>query len=166
MKKVFFFIILLFNISSAQVGFVEYNNPVYDFLERMSSQHLINGYNSFVIPKTRTEIAGHLSNLIPKQNKLSDIDRKIFDDLLIEFEYDINGSSKYLESKLTDFQISNLFSENEKFLYSYTDTNDVSIFMNLEGSLENIFYRNDEIGEKLQFFLGSNGGINQGVIFK
>jgi hypothetical protein len=158
MKKVFFFIILLFNISSAQVGFVEYNNPVYDFLERMSSQHLINGYNSFVIPKTRTEIAGHLSNLIPKQNKLSDIDRKIFDDLLIEFEYDINGSSKYLESKLTDFQLSNLFSENEKFLYSYTDTNDVSIFMNLEGSLENIFYRNDEIGKNYNSFLGVMGG--------
>ncbi|MBL1211962.1 MAG: hypothetical protein HND52_01280 [Ignavibacteriae bacterium] len=158
MKKIFFFIFLLFNIANAQIGFVEYYNPVYKFLERMSSRHLIDDYNSFVIPKTRTEIAGHLSSLIPKRNNLNEIDNEIFSDLLVEFQYDITGSTKYLESKITDFQFSNLISDREKYLYSYTDTNDVSIFMNLEGSIENIFYKNNELGKSYNSFLGVMGG--------
>jgi hypothetical protein len=162
MKKIFFFIILFINVTKAQVGYVEYNNPVYDFLERMSSQHLIDNYNSFVIPKTRAEIAEHLSKLIANRNDLSKIDNKILADLLIEFDFDINGETKYLDSKLTDFHFSDLINENEKFLYSYTDTNDVSIFMNLEGSLENIFYRNIESGKNYNSLLGVMGGSIRG----
>ena len=93
---------------------------------------------------------------------MNSVDEKILEDLLIEFEYDISRTTNNYDSKISDFEFSELFNEKEKFLYYYTDTNDVSLFLNLEGSLENIIYKDNEKSKNYNALLGVMGGSIRG----
>jgi hypothetical protein len=162
MKKLFAVLLFISEIYFAQIGFVEYNNPVYDFLERMSTEHLIDNYNSFELPKTRNEVSRFLSKLLIRRSEMSSIDFKIFEDLLIEFEYDIKRTTENYNSWIPDFNLSHHFNQNEKYFYSYTDTNDVSLFINLIGSLENIYFKDNENNKNFNALLSVMGGSLRG----
>jgi hypothetical protein len=163
MKKIFTILFFTAGIYYAQIGYVEYDHKVYDFLERMSSFHLIENYNSFELPKTRREITGHLIELHSLKRSLNSVDEKILEDLFIEFEYDIYRITNNYDSKISDFKFSELFNEKEKFFYYYTDTNDVSLFLNLEGSLENIYYKDNENSKNYNALLSVMGGSVRGA---
>lgn len=155
-KKIFllFFPTILF----AQVGFVEIDNPVYPFLDRMNSLQLISCYNPFEKPFSRKQIAGFLINIRQNEAKVSEIDKMILSKLLSEFDYEIklNDKSQSLYPNL-DFKY--LLSESEKYLYVYNDYSNFNFFVN--GLLGTSYFF--KIGED---FNNNTSIVNFGVKFR
>ena len=116
----------------AQDDYIPVDHPVYDFLERMESLHIISGYNSFELPKPRSEIAGYLKQVIKNKNKLSKEDAEILKDFESEFEFALFGTLKNSEGIL-DSGTYNIFSQKEKYLYYYNKPERASLFVNLLG---------------------------------
>ena len=116
----------------AQDDYIPVNHPVYDFLERMESLHIISGYNSFELPKPRSEIALYLKQVIKNKNKLSKEDAEILKDFETEFEFALFGTLKNSEGIL-DSGTYNIFSQKEKYLYYYNNPERASLFVNLLG---------------------------------
>ncbi len=163
MKK-FIPIFLLLTISIfSQTEYISVTNPVYNFLERMETLQIINDYNSFELPKTRGEIADYLKQIMKNENKLDDVDKKILQDLKVEFEYDLYGTLNNSQSMLGKGEY-NIFSQNQKYLYYYNQPDKFNLFINLLGEGEVIF--NNDIGNKknLSTSLGYVGGVIRGTI--
>ncbi len=81
MKKLLFLLIIFSGSLFAQAEYVLSNNKVYDFLERMESLQIIHRYNSLEIPKSRSEIAGYLKEVISNKEKLDEADKNLLTDL-------------------------------------------------------------------------------------
>jgi len=146
MKK-YSIILLLFLFKMnffAQVGFVEYDNSVYRFLKRMNSLQLITNYNEFHLPKTRSEVAEKLIEVSTNSKLLNETDILLLNEYLKEFQFDINKELSQSKQFLPDFDFNYAFSEKEKYLYSYNDSNNVNFFVNFVGSFESIA-NNDRI---------------------
>lgn len=164
MRYTFFICIALitFSVSFAQSEYVAVDNRVYEFLERMETLKIIKEYNSFEIPKTRREIAGYLENVMQSGNLLDENDKKILEDLKVEFEYELFGSFKN-SSSLTGHN-HDFLSQNQKYLYFYNDPGNMNLFINLlaEGQL---LYKNDMILKSSHSaFLGDIGGEIRGTL--
>lgn len=120
----------------AQAEYIPYDHPVYDFLNRMDSRHIISNYNSFELPKTRGQIAGYLKEVILSTDLLDNVDRAFLEDFKTEFEFDLFGtvvnSQRLIGSGDYDF-----FSDNEKYLFFHSEAGKASLFINLiaEGEL-------------------------------
>ncbi len=154
------FIIILNCPGAAQTEYVRADNPVYNFLERMESLHLIDGYNSFEIPKTRRVVAVYLSEVIQNKNKLDDADKKILEDLKIEFELEIFNTLSNSQS-LIGPGLYDLFSQKEKYLYFLSDSSNANLFVNILGEAEGIFLNSASL--KTSAFLPSIGGEIRGT---
>ena len=77
MKK-FILLFLLFSVQLfCQLEYVQVDHRVYDFLERMNYNHLIENYNSFERPKSRKEIAGYLVEVNGNKAALSAVDKEL-----------------------------------------------------------------------------------------
>lgn len=164
MKKLLLILFsLIILVNAQQVGYVEYNHKVYKYLDRLETQHLLDNYDSFEIPKSRKEISTYLQQLIKKRNKLNLIDQQILGDLLIEFEYDIKGTAENYSSFYDD-KFNTLFNEKEKFLYYSTDSSKASIFVNLVTNVTSLYEndRNADLTESSN--LVQYGGILRGTI--
>jgi hypothetical protein len=119
----------------SQVENVPVYHPVYNFLKRMEIKGIIECYHDAILPLSRREVANYLKSIEANKEKLASVDKDIFTDYLSEFEFDISKTSTNSFSLLdisehsvgTSFKM--LFSEKEKYLYSYVDTN-VSFFVN------------------------------------
>ena len=99
------------------------------FLKRMELKGVIQHYHDAVLPLSRREVAGFLTRIKASEHELTSVDRDILGDYLVEFQYDIGGTTDQYYSFL-DFpdtsigSISGSFlSEKEKFLYAYADSN-------------------------------------------
>lgn len=146
MKKLLFMLIVLQGVLFAQAEYVLSDNKVYDFLERMESLHLIERYSSLEIPKSRSEIAGYLKEVIANRDKLDEADKNELVDLEAEFELELSGSLKHSQ-RLIGHGNFNLLSQGEKYLYFVNDSSkNVSLFFNSAGAAEGIYanYRNAE----------------------
>ncbi|MBZ0200461.1 MAG: hypothetical protein K8H86_11380 [Ignavibacteriaceae bacterium] len=130
MKKVFLILIAFTCILSAQTEYVEVENPIYNFLERMETLQLIEGYNSFILPKTRRDVAIYLKQVILNINKLNDVDREIVEDFKTEFEYELFGSLEHSSSLLgsNDNYLSN---NTQRYFYLNNLKDKGNIFINL-----------------------------------
>lgn len=122
----------------AQVGYVESRHPVYSFLERMQTEKMISGFNSFELPKTRKDVAGFLIQLNERVNKLSSVDKNILSDFIEEFSLEVNN--KIQKSFLEEPAVKYYLSDKEKYLFSYSDKQGSSFFVNLIGSLSNYYH--------------------------
>ncbi|MFZ0456273.1 MAG: capsule assembly Wzi family protein [Ignavibacteriaceae bacterium] len=163
MKK-FIPIFLLLTISTfSQTEYISSSNPVYDFLERMETLQIITDYNSFELPKTRGEIAGYLKQIIKNESKLDDVDKKILQDLKVEFEYDLYGSLNNSQSMLGKGEY-NILSQKQKYLYYYNEPEKFNLFVNLLGEGEVIFNNDIENKKNLSTSLGYVGGVIRGTI--
>ena len=163
MKK-FIPIFLLLTVSIfSQTEYVSSTNPVYDFVERMETLQIINDYNSFELPKTRGEIAGYLKQIIKNENKLDDVDKKILQDLKVEFEYDLHGTLENAQLMIGKGEYS-IFSQKQKYLYYYTEPDKFNLFINLLGEGEVIFNNDIENKKNLSTTLGYVGGVIRGTI--
>ena len=87
--------------SFAQTEYVLSDNKVYDFLERMESLQLIERYNSLEIPKSRSEIAGYLKEVIANPDQLDEADKELLNDLEAEFELELFRNLKKISKILS-----------------------------------------------------------------
>ena len=93
MRKTIILCFVLLNSLLAQIGYVEVTDPIYTYLDRMQSLHVIENYNSFEIPKTRKEITKHLREIEIVKDKLNSIDARTLNDFLIEFGFELSNST-------------------------------------------------------------------------
>ncbi len=164
-NRIFYFLILffLYNVVSAQVGYVPVNDEIYMFLERMQTLNIIEDYNSFEIPKTRSEIKTYLVQITKNINKLDKIDKKKLNDFVSEFEYDLFGSINNSVSFFNELNPAYIISDKEKYLFSYTDSNKANIFINALGMLN--YLTKNSSGYKSNAFLYRFGGEIRGSLF-
>jgi hypothetical protein len=147
----------------AQAEFVEYNNPVYNFLERMDASHIIEKYNSFEKPATRRQIANYLTEVEKNLSSLSDTDKKIFDDLKVEFELELNGTLINSES-LFNGNGYNFLSDKERYLYSMYERNKFTLFVNGIAQFNYINSNDNEINNSASASFLKYGGQLRGTI--
>lgn len=132
--KIYLYLFIIFSAAYnllAQVEYVQSDNKVYNFLERMDNLNIIENYNSFEIPKTRKEISKFLISVKENESLLDNIDKKMLADLLQEFEFEISKSLDHSD-KIIDANGYDLFSQRNKYLYYFSDSS-ASIFINLIG---------------------------------
>ncbi len=167
MKKIFFLLIIS-GISYAQIGYVEYDHPVYSFLERMKASGVISDYNSFELPKTRKQVGKWLNEINEKRQTVTSVNQKILNDFLSEFAFETDTKLNYT-SAFDELSVKKIFSEKEKYLYYYIDSNRTNFFVNLLGSL-NYISRSD-VNSSPSNELNANttifkfGGIIRGSFF-
>lgn len=141
MKKIFL-ILIISSTLYAQVGFVEYNHPVLPFLERMKTMNIIEDYDPFELPKSRSEVTGNLVRIDSLKNKLSWIDKRILNDFLIEFAFDINCDESKYSSIFGTNKNHEHFSQKEKFIYFSADSTKFNTFLNLLFNYDYIYEQN------------------------
>ena len=141
--KLFLFILMLSTVIYGQAEYVNVENPVYGFLQRMESQQIIHDYYSLELPKTRKKIAGYLKQVIANKNQLDKIDREILEDYKTEFELELFGTLK--KSQYNPFgKDYNFLSQKEKHLYYVADSGKINIFFTGLVNLGNISDHNVE----------------------
>lgn len=165
LKKILIQLIILTSISFAQIGYVEIDNPIYNYLDRMQSLHVIENYNSFEIPKTRKEITKHLREIIADKDKLNPIDSRTLDDFIVEFGFDLSFSTESYYSLFGDTTDSPLFNQKEKFLYYYTDSSKFNTFINFVGSGEYLYSNDNKNSTTSNASLYTFGGEFRGTIY-
>jgi hypothetical protein len=149
---------LLFTcISFAQNDYISVDDPVYNFLERMEVLHIIHGYNSFELPKSRKDIAKYLKQVIASESKLDVTDSKILQDLEVQFEFELYGTLQNSQAIIGHGNY-DLFSQNDKYFLAYTDSNKTDIFINLLGEGEGLFLNDFQNHNNLSASLGVIGG--------
>lgn len=169
MKK-FLRILFIFPAVSifAQIGYVEYDHPVYTYLERMKTEHIISDYNSFELPKTRKNIGKWLNEIISRKNQLSPVDRKILGDFIEEFALEA-GKEPDFNSLIDNPSALKIFDDKDKYLYYYFDDKKNSFFVNLFGEFNNIYRSDIEAGEngigKASVSIIKFGGLFRGSFY-
>lgn len=134
--KTIFFILLFVKLNLAQVGYVGVNDEIYSYLDRMYVQGILDNYNSFELPKSRNTIKNYLVEIIKNYDRLTVLDQNKLTDFISEFELDLTKTLNKSESLYPNWKINYLFSDNEKYLYSYHDNKDNSFFVNFVGKLD------------------------------
>jgi len=147
------------------VELVPVSNTVYSFLKRMQVKEIIPDYNSSNIPISREEVGKYLSNIKDNSSILSKTDKKMLDDYIIEFEYDMNGTMKSSNGLFEkNFEVGRLFDDKkQKYLYSFADSNGT---MFIDGTANFSFRQSN--GDSLGFNrigLGEIGFRIRGTLF-
>lgn len=163
MKKLCLFILFVTLKINAQVGYVSVENEVYQFLERMSVMKIIENYNSFEIPKTRKDISNYLITISKNQNILNNVDKEKLTDFINEFYFDITKSNEEISSLFPSFNLGYLVSNKEKFLYSYSDANNNSFFINFLSRFDYLIQNEND--NNSNSFLYRFGGEVRGSLY-
>ena len=108
----------------------------------MKTITIIEDYDPFELPKTRSEVTGHLIRIDSLKNKLSSIDKKILNDFMIEFAFDINGDESKYSSVFGKDNTLDHFSQKEKFIYFTADSTKFNTFVNLLFNYDYIYENN------------------------
>ncbi|MGH2574650.1 MAG: capsule assembly Wzi family protein [Ignavibacteria bacterium] len=166
--KLFLFFIIInllhYSHSYSQVELVPPSHRIYDFLDRMNINKIIENYSSSIKPISRREIAKFLNEIKNKKSKLSRTDKKFLEDFNVEFEYDINRSLKKASSFFSDLKFSDIFRDKkQKYLYANADSNS-SIFWDALGEIRYIGADGDSLG-KPHVLLGQLGTRLRGTLF-
>ena len=163
MKKITLIFLFLTVSIFSQTEYVSSTNSIYEFLDRMETLQIINNYNSFEIPKTRGEIAGYLKQIIENKSKLDNVDKKMLQDFIIEFEFDLYGTLDNSQSMIGKGKY-DILSQKQKYLYYYSEPGKFNLFINLLGEGEAIFNNDIENKKNLSTTLGYVGGEIRGTI--
>jgi len=130
----FILLVVLCSSTFPQAENVPTVNPVYLFLKRMEVKGIIGRYHDAILPLSRGQISEFLVDIKEKADLLTEVERNQLRDLYVEFQYDIDRSREGVYNIL-DFSepgigptANALFSEREKCLYSYADSN-ASLFV-------------------------------------
>ena len=90
MKHILILFIFL-NVIFANQLHVRINDPIYEYLDRLSTQGVLPNYLNGTLPLPRDYIAEMLSSLVEKRNDLSVVDNKILDEFLAEYRHELKG---------------------------------------------------------------------------
>ena len=144
MKKIILIILFLASSAYAQVGYVNIEHPVYDFLERMQSYQIIENYDPFELPLSRKDVVNYIKIVKNEKDRLSSIDSDILNDLIVEFKFDIDFKTDTYQSLFPKFKVGEHFNQNEKFTYFYQDSSNFNAFINIIGSGELLYSMDSE----------------------
>jgi len=153
----------------AQAENVPATHPVYAFLKRMEIKGILKNYHDGILPLTRRRIAEFLMNVREAEDQLTIVERNILADFFVEFQFDIFKSLDTYHSLFDSPETgmgriaAEFFSEKEKFLYAYTDTN-VSFFVDGLLTLDARRSTGDALGRARAGFVQFGGRI-RGTIF-
>ena len=164
-SSILFFVILTVNLTFSQVGYISVDDEIYPFLNRMNSVGIISNYNSFEIPKTRKELKKHLITVFSNFDKLDKIDRNKLSDFITEFEVDLINNLENSKNFIPEFNFEYLISEKEKYLYSFSDNDGSSLFINFIGKVDYLHQSDYVENNKSNAFLYRFGGDISGTIF-
>ncbi len=126
----------------------------------MDALHIIDNYDQFEIPKSIYELKKYLEEIETERKKLNPVDKKILDDLQIEFEYFLKGTSDNYNSILNG---DSLFSNKEKFLYYFEEKDQAAFFINAEVENQNLFFNDLENETSRDVSLVKFGGSLEGI---
>jgi hypothetical protein len=124
-------ILLVISLSQiySQVENVSAQHTVYNFLKRAELSGFISNYHDAILPLSRKQVSEFLLQISSQKDKLSETQKKILDDYLIEFSFDIvknlDASFSLLgrnNSIAESFKNRSLF-DKEKYIYAYSDSN-------------------------------------------
>jgi hypothetical protein len=171
MKRNKYFFCILFSAllftagtANAQVELVTSSDRVYNFLDRMLINGIIQNYTSSIAPISRREIANLLTEINTKRAKLSSTDKKFLDDYLTEYSYDITKTLKKSSLLFSKFNVNDIFSnKKQKYLYASADSNS-SVFWDAIGEIKYIGANGDSLG-KPHILLGQLGTRVRGTLF-
>ena len=119
------YLILLFitNLLSNQIH-VPIDHSIYRYLDRLYVQGIVPEYSKANLPLSRNDIANYLILAINSRNKLSKVDRYIFDEYWVDFLYYKENTKYYQlsnsESTFTPFSSFNNFKKGVSDLFYYT----------------------------------------------
>ncbi len=139
-------LIFLLNISTeiySQGLFVQYNHPIYSFLESMEAQGLIHNFSNQSKPLQRSKIAEYLSIIFDKRFELSKMDRELLTYFVEEFYYDITGRLDKYQILISKEKF-NLGSDKEKFIYAYSDRDEFSFFLKSHLNFSSLQIKNEK----------------------
>ncbi len=156
MKKILVIVCLLSISIFAQDDYIPVGHPIYNFLERMEALHIIKGYNSFELPKPRKEIAKYLKEVIKNKKELNNVDSKMLKDFETEFEFALYGTLNNTQALFNGTGY-DLFSQKNKYVYSYNKPGKASLFVNLLGE-------GDFINQKIYADSSGGGSTAYGII--
>jgi hypothetical protein len=163
MKKILLLIFLCANISFAQMEYTPVDHPVYDFLKRMSLKNMISDYNSGALPISRNKISKYLIEISNSKTGLTSTDKKILNDFLVEYSFEIKKSFNDTYSFFSDVKSFSVFRDDkQKYLYSFADSN-ATLFWDITGFLSQKGSRADSLG-KNSIALGEIGTRIRGTI--
>lgn len=134
--------------SNAQVELVSEENSVYQFLERMRLKQLISDFNPANLPISRNEIATYLKEINLKRERLSNTEKDIMKELMIEYENELTDP----EVPVNTVSFSNkgnlryLFDNSKaKHFYIFKDKN-ASLFLDFHLFTQLFVSKGDSIG--------------------
>lgn len=155
------------NLCFAQAENVPVGHSVYTFLKRLEVKGLIEKYHDAVLPLSRNEIAGFLTQLNQHPENLTETEQDYLKDFLSEFQYDITGSTEEFHSMIDSdgSSFGEELSQREKFLYEYADSN-VSFFVNGLAVLDTRHISGDALGSEQSTFFQFGGRLRGTLLGK
>lgn len=140
-NKIILLLVFWTNLLFGQGLFVQYQHPVYSFLERMEAGGLITNYSNESKPIQRTKIVHYLEQIFDYRDKLNETDKKFLDYFIKEFFYDLTGRlDRY--NILFSKESYEFFDDREKFIYAYSSRDEFSLFVKSHINFSSISYRN------------------------
>ncbi|MDI6778950.1 MAG: capsule assembly Wzi family protein [Bacteroidota bacterium] len=118
------------------------NHSIYQFLKRMEVKKIISQYHDAVLPLSRKEIAQFILQIKKHKEELTNTEKEILSDFIIEFEYELFKSTNNSFSLFGRME-SGKFFDKEKYFYTYLDSN-VTLFV--DGLLTFDFRRSTGVG--------------------
>ena len=88
MKHILILLISLNYIFANQLH-VRINDPIYKYLDRLSTQGVLTDYMNGTLPLTRDYIVEMLSFIAEKRNQLSVVDSNILDEYLADYRHEL-----------------------------------------------------------------------------
>jgi len=168
MKKLFI-ILLIFVVSvfvRGQIEFVDVGNPVYQFLDRMYANKIIDDYNSFEKPLTRKKIGELLTQIAARKSELNSSDREALVDLSGRYCFEIEGNTGCYQSLIAtptkENNGYNFLDDQEKYFFFYSQKDTLSLFINLIANAEHIYTKRNDITNSA--FLALFGGEVRGTL--
>ncbi len=160
-----FFVVCITQSAFSQVELVPLSNPVYDFLDRMFTNKVIDDYSASMGPISRREAGNLLKDITAKKNKLSKTDKLLLDYYTTEFEYDMYGTLKKSSDFFSKKGVGEIFNnKKQKYLYSNTDSN-VTFFWDGIANIRYMGLDGDSSGRP-HVLLGELGTRIRGTLFK
>ena len=87
--KILLFLLLTLGLIFGRQLHVSYDDPIYDYLDRMETQGILPVYMNETLPLSRDYIVDMLIHLEGERDKLSTIDIKILDEYLADYSNEL-----------------------------------------------------------------------------
>jgi hypothetical protein len=139
-------------------------DPVYTFLKRMQVRGILERYSDAVLPLSRKEIAGYLAVIDSSREKLTASEREWVARYIDQFRYEVTGSTDGTNSLISTSSggmtsgSAGFFSDTQKYLYAYRDTN-LTFFVNGLLTFDARGISGDALGSAHAEFIQGGGSV-------